>query len=160
VARYIPQTRTEIARLRRGLDDEITRAEAHSDLDVRGDAAKYCCMRVTGFLEQALLVLGIEHVRRLASGTPQNFALSFLDKSSNPTAEAVLKYVGRFDPDWGADLHALLEEDERGQDLNALVGTRNQIAHGRSQGISIQRVKQHRANVDSVIDFLVTRFDP
>lgn len=160
MTRYLPQTRTEIARLRKGLDDEIARAEAQVDLEIRADLARYCCLRVTGFLEQALLVLGIEHLRRLASGTPQNFGLSFLDKSNNPTAEAVLKYVGRFDATWRTELEAHLADDERGQDLNALVGTRNQIAHGRSQGISIQRVKEHRANVDVLIDFLLDRFDP
>jgi len=160
MAAYKPIARTEIQRDRRDLDELIQRAESATDLDVRADLAKYSCMRVTGFLEQALTTLGVDLVRRLSSGVPQSFALSHLDKSFNPTTEPVLKYVGRFDPAWRQELEGLLAADERGQQLNALVGTRNQIAHGRNQGIDIQRVKEHRRTVDAIVDHLLEKFAP
>jgi hypothetical protein len=140
VPNYKPVARTEVARQRRELDQLIGRAEAVQELDLRADLAKFACTRVTGFLEQALLTMGIDLIRRLSSGVPQTFALSHLDRSFNPASEAILLFVGRFHPTWRAELEELLREDEQAQTLNALVGARNQIAHGKNQGIDIRRV--------------------
>lgn len=157
---YRPDARREIARQRNDLSDLIARAELQLDLDARADLAKYACIRLVGFLEQSLLTVGIELVRRQTSGPPQSFALSHLDKSFNPNTEALLKYIGRFHSDWRTSLEDLLRDDERAQILTSLVGVRNQIAHGRNQSVGIETVKEYRKVVDLVVDHLLERFSP
>jgi hypothetical protein len=160
MAAYLPQARTEIARLRKSLDDLFERADKQDDLEVQADMAKYCCLRLTGFLEQSLLIIGIELIRQKSSGRPQDFALSFLDKSFNPSPGAILTYVNRFSSTWKEEVDSLLKQDERATELAALVGTRNLIAHGKNQGIGMKRVREHRTNVDDLIDHLLDLFHP
>lgn len=157
---YRPVARTEIVRQRKSLDDAIERAESASDLEMRADLARYCCMRLAGFFEQALLSLGTDLLRRTSGGPAQTYGLSFLGRSFNPTSESVLQYVGRFSPEWKGELEVFLGEEERGQQLNALVGVRNQLAHGQSQSVGIERVKQYRKTVDQAIDILLEKFEP
>jgi len=158
--RHHPSARTDVARLRRSLDEVIERAEKIVDIELRADLARYACLRLTGFLEQALLTASTDLVKAKSSGQPQAFALSHLQKSFNPRADAIYRHVERFKTEWRQDLEGLLTLDEGAQDLNALVGIRNQIAHGQNQGISIERVKNYRKTVDTVVDLILDRFCP
>lgn len=160
MATYRPAVRTEIERQRKFLDELFARAEEATELELRADLAKYACLRLTGFLEQSVMSLGIELVRQSSGSSTQAFALSHLEKSFNPNADALLKFVARFNKTWRDELSDILNIDEKSQDLNALVGSRNQIAHGKNQGISIQRVREYRDTVDGVIDHLLNKFVP
>jgi len=146
--------------MRLALDQEIDRAEHADDLEVRSDLARFACVRLVGFLEQALLSCGLTVSARLAHAEARNFAESYLGKSFNPKHGAITEFVGRFNLDWRIDVEEYLAESERGNTLSALVGIRNQIAHGASQGISIQRVKEYRQVVDDLLNLVVERFDP
>lgn len=158
--RYAPIGRKAVATLRRDLDDLIARAEAQADLEVRADLAKYACLRLAGSLEQALLSCGRSVVAAESRGRAGSFADSHLDKSLNPKRDAIAAFVGRFDTGWQQQIETFLEESERGQTINALVGIRNQIAHGANQGISIERVKEYRSVVTLLLDCIIDLFDP
>jgi uncharacterized protein YutE (UPF0331/DUF86 family) len=160
MARHQTLARTEITKLRKSLDDVISRADNVVELELRADMARYACLRLTGFLEQALITSATQLVKTQSSGSPQTFALSHLQKSFNPRSEAILKHVERFKTEWRDEFEQLLSEDEGSQHLNSLVGIRNQIAHGQSQGVSIERVKEYRKTVDEVVNFLLDRFAP
>ncbi len=159
-ARYAPIGRKAVANLRRDLDSLITRAESQDDLELRADLAKYACLRLAGFLEQALLSCGRSVVAAESRGRAASFADSHLDKSFNPRRDAITAFVGRFDTGWQEQVELFLGESERGQTINALVGIRNQIAHGANQGISIERVKEYRSVVTLLLDCIVDLFDP
>lgn len=58
--------------------------------------------------------------------------------------------------DWRAELDELFDEDERRQTISAVVGIRNQIAHGENQGVSIRRLHDYRRSVDRIVDFSLT----
>ena len=81
-------------------------------------------------------------------------------KSFNPNADALLNYVGRFRASWRSELEGFLNDEERLQSVNSLVGVRNQIAHGKNQGIDIRTVREYRAVVDSIVNRLLDHFDP
>lgn len=153
--------RAEVTKMRRSLDDVIARAEDDAlDIEIRADLAKYACLRLCGFLEQSLLTLGRKALHGKSGGVALAFGLSHLERSFNPSKKAIADFVRRFDAAWHGDLERLLAEDERGQMIGALVGIRNQIAHGHDQGVSIDRVKDYRRVVDEVIDALLARLDP
>lgn len=158
--RHAASARREIEKMRRQLDAVFARAEEATVLEVRSDLARYACMQLTGFLEQALLSIGRHVVTQMSSGAALRFSESHLDRSFNPRSGPVVSFVSRFSSEWAQELEKILADDERGNSLNALVGIRNQIAHGQSQGVSIQRLYDYRKTVDTVVDFLLGKDKP
>ena len=151
--------RSEIQRLQRSLDDVFARADSDEhDLEVRGDLARYACLRLAGFLEQTLLSLGRHCAGKMSGGQAQAFAMSHLRKSFNPSSEAILKFIGRFDVKWRAELEDLFGTDELGQTISAVVGIRNELAHGKDQSVSIGRLREYRKKIDQVVGFLLEKF--
>jgi len=57
-------------------------------------------------------------------------------------------------------LEALLAKDELGQSINALLGIRNDIAHGKNQGISRVGAFEYYLAADAIVDFFLERFEP
>lgn len=158
---YNPQGRTEVARLRKGIEDLFVRCgQVEEESEVVGDLNRYLCVRVAGFLEQSLMSVTRAHCEQLSYGNVKTFALSGLERSPNPRAEKVVALVRRFHADWGAELEEILGTDERGNRLDALVGLRNQIAHGKSQGVSRTQVWEYFQVASEVADWLVDKFEP
>ena len=159
--RYNPTARTQLSRLRRDLDGLRARAEAlDQSEELASDLNRYFCVRVSGYLEQALAYCGRSISARAAWGQAQTFALSWLNRPPNPRADEVIRFVQRFDEAWAQELKDLLARDERGQSINALLGIRNDIAHGRNQGVSLVRAVEYLSIVDEIVEFLLERFEP
>lgn len=129
--------RFEITKLQSSLDKLFERAFAlDAGSEVAGDINRYLCIRVAGFLEQSLLASGRCVSESMAFSLGQTWALSWLERGPNPSRREVEKFVGRFSSAWGGEIATYLDVDQRGQRLNALVGIRNDIAHGKNQGVS------------------------
>lgn len=159
-ARYRTSARTQINRLRRDVDELFNRADGIEETnEVAGDLSRYICVRIVGYLEQALAYCG-RSVCEDSWGPTQSFALSWLNRIPNPRSDEIIKFVARFEEQWSVDLERLLSENETGQSLNALLGIRNDIAHGRNQGVSRMRALEYYTSVDSIVQFLLDRFEP
>lgn len=158
---YSTAGRSEVDRLRKSLDSLLDRAsKVDSATELAGDMNRFVTVRVCGFLEQSLLALGRSAAERYASTISQTFAASHLARSFNPSSESVVKFVKRFSTKWGSELTALLEADERGQRLNSLVGLRNDIAHGKNQGVSLNQARGYLVVVDEVVEWIACRLEP
>jgi len=158
---YSTSARTQIARLRHDLDELFKRAEKLDEADeLTGDIYRYICIRVSGFLEQSLAHCARSLCSQSSWGPTQRFALSWMNRTPNPRAEEILKFVQRFDDAWEAELRLVLDEDEHAQSINALLGIRNDIAHGKNQGVSRGRTLDYYAIADKVVDFLLEKFEP
>jgi hypothetical protein len=158
---YLPSARREIDRLRRDLEDLFLRSGEIDEADeLSADLSRYLCVRVSGFLEQALAYCGRSLCERGSWGNAQKFSLSWLRQTPNPRADQIVKFVQRFDDAWAEDLVDLLGDNERGQTINALLGIRNEVAHGKSQGISHNRVLEYFEVVEEIVAFLLERFEP
>ena len=85
---YKPAGRTEIAKLRKSLDELFERAFAEDAAsEVAGDLTRLLCIRVSGFLEQSMLTLGRSACDRMSGGVVKDFALSGLERAPNPVGE-------------------------------------------------------------------------
>lgn len=158
--RYRQEGRAEIARLKRQLEDLFLRADGVDDPEIRGDLNRYLCVRVAGFLERALISAARSLCEARAYGEARRFALSLLERAPNPRADEVVRLVSRFDKQWGDDLEAHLAQEERYGRVNALLGIRNDVAHGRNQGVTQQQVWEYFQLVDGLIEWIVDRFEP
>lgn len=153
--------RTDIERWRRSLDEVFKRAEAlDQGSAVAGDLNRYLCVRVAGYVEQSLTAMGRSAVENMAGGVAEAFALSWLERSPNPSAAEVSRFVGRFSVKWRAEFDEFMKADGRGQRLNALIGIRNDVAHGKNQGVSARQVRDYLDVGEGVVVWLLDRLEP
>lgn len=160
-SRYQPSGRTEVRRLRSQLEDLFLRVEqVDAASEIAGDLHRYLCVRVSGFLEQSLISSARACCGQMSSGRALEFASSWLERSPNPRAMEVVKFIGRFDSDWADELASYLEVDERGGRVNALLGIRNDVAHGKNQGVSRRQAWDYFELVCELTDWILDRLDP
>ena len=156
-----PAGRTEVARLKRQLDALFLRCEAlPEEEEITGDLNRYLCVRVSGFLEQALVVAGRSMCEGRAFGEGLRFAHSWLERAPNPRADEIVRLVNRFDAKWGEELERILSDEERYARVNALLGIRNDIAHGKNQGVSRRQVWEYYKLAEEIVDWILDRFEP
>jgi len=153
--------RTDVDRWRRSLEGLFERADAlDQGSAVAGDLNRYLCVRVAGYLEQSLISIGRSSIERLSGGVAEAFALSWLERSPNPSASEVARFVGRFSNRWREEFEEFMQADGRGQRLNALIGIRNDVAHGKNQGVSARQVRDYLDVGQDVVDWLLDRLEP
>jgi len=161
-ARHSHEARFQISRLKSELDELYIRADPRSigDPEVAGDLARYLCIRVSGYLEQATAIILRSYCTKNSWGDVQQFAMSWLDRTPNLSSDSLLRLVERFNKAAAGELTELLKIEERGSSINALIGIRNDIAHGRNQGLSRMQAWRYFEVVELVIEWLIGRFDP
>jgi hypothetical protein len=143
--------RAEVDRQRRKLDATFQRAAAaQGDAELLSDLARYLCVLVAGFLEQAVIEVLLEHVRIHSHSSIQRHLEQRLRQFTNPKAQKLLDLFGSFDPDWRLELENLLV-DEYKDAVNGIVDLRNTISHGRFAGVTIVRVQEYYGRVKHVV---------
>lgn len=152
--------RAEVSRLRKRLDSTFARIPSSSaDLEVQADYAKYLCVLVSGFFENAIVALVLHYAEQRSAPEIATFVERQLDRWTNPNAKKIAALFGSFSTDWRISLEAYLV-DERKESVDSLVALRHKIAHGESVGTSLSQVKAHYKNVLEVVDFLADLSDP
>ena len=146
--------RAEVSRLRKRLDATFGRVPSPStDAEIQADYAKYLCVLVSGFFENAIVALVLDYVERRSAPEIMSFVERQLDRWTNPNAEKITNLFGAFRADWRASLDSFLI-DERKDSVNSVVALRHQIAHGGSVGTSPSQIKAHYKTIVEVVDFL------
>lgn len=152
--------RAEVSRLRKRLDATFDRVpSASADFEVQSDYAKYLCVLVSGFFENAIVALLLEYVERRSAPEIMSFAERQLDHWTNPNVDKITNLFGSFSADWRLSLESYLQ-DERKDSVNSLVALRHKIAHGESVGTSLSQVKAHYKIIIGVVDYLADLIDP
>ena len=152
--------RAEVSRLRKRLDATFGRMPAAAtDVEVQADYAKYLCVLVTGFFENAVVALVLDFVERRSVPEVTSYIEQQLDRWTNPNTEKITTLLGAFSPDWRNDLTDYLI-DERKDSINSLIALRHKIAHGESVGTSISQVKAHYRTILGVVEHLADLLDP
>jgi len=152
--------RLEVHRLQKKLDATLARGPAASaDIEVQADFAKYACVLVSGFLENAVVALLLDVAQQRSAPEVAFFVERQLDYWTSPTTEKIVQLLGDFSPDWRRAAEDYLV-DERKAAVNSLVALRHKIAHGESVGTSIAQVKAYYAAVLGVVTFVADLVDP
>ena len=143
--------KTEIDRQRKRLDATFERAsKAGTDLELSSDLARYLCVLVAGFLEQAVIEIALEHVRKHSHISIQRHVENRLRRFTSANTQNVIDLLGGFDPDWRIDLEAYLV-DEHKDAINSVVNLRHTIAHGRYTGTTLAGVQNYYKVVKRVV---------
>lgn len=152
--------RAEVSRLRQQLDATFARARAlGDDIELQSDLARYLCVLVSGFLEQAVVELVLEHTRSRAAPSVQLYVESQLRRFTGAKAKRLVELLGSFDTEWRVHLEGFLV-DERKAAVDSIVDLRNSIAHGRSVGVTLSRVGDYYGEIRVVVDRVADLCDP
>jgi len=152
--------RQEVARIRQRLDATFARASAAGvDIETQADFAKYLCILVSGFLENALIALVLDVAQRRSAPEIALFVERQLDYWTSPKCERITQLLGDFSAGWHTAASAYLV-DERKEAINSLVALRHKIAHGESVGTSLAQVKAYYTRVLEVVAFVADLVDP
>lgn len=144
--------RAEVARLQQRLDVAFRRIKSVGpDLELQSDFARYLCVLVSGYLEQAVAELVLEHARRTGAPTLQRFVDQRTKHFTNANSQRLEDLLGNFDPDWRKDLEAFVVDDLKDA-VDGVVDLRNKIAHGESVGVTYQRIADYYSRVQKVVD--------
>ena len=142
----------QVARLVQRLDATFARVSTVSeDPEIQSDFAKYLCVLVSGFLEYSVRELVQEHARQQSSPSVQRFVEASTRRFTNANSEKLRQLLGKFDPDWGVSIEVFLV-DERKEAVDSVVALKNNIAHGRSVGITYIRIKEYYEIIKRVVD--------
>lgn len=153
-----------VTSLRHKLDElEGLVATAHGiDPEILGWLSRMLVVRSSGFVEQTAKEVCWSHVECRTGGMSRAFALSWLERSRNPTPDQLSELVGRFDATLQAEFLQLLDQDDQRirRELALLVDRRNKISHGLNEGVSREKALALKAVAIEISDWLILRFNP
>jgi len=143
--------RPEIARQKQRLEATFKRASGLKDAELLADFAKYLCVLVAGFLEQAIIEIALEHARTHSHASVQRHVEKPLRRFTSASSQRITELLGSFDADWQKDLESYLI-DEYKDAVNSVVNLRHTIAHGRHTGVTMAGVQKYFDRVKVVVD--------
>jgi hypothetical protein len=143
----------EVGRLKKRLDDTFLRAKALTDAELLSDSAKYLCVLVSGYLEQSIVEILLEHVRRSSGPTVRKHMETELRRRTNFKAGKIIALFGSFSSVWEADLKAFITDEKRAA-VDSVVDLRHTIAHGRHTGLTMISVRAYYSQIELVVKHL------
>jgi hypothetical protein len=154
-----------LSRLKTSLDqlaEAVAKRPSHRSDDEQLWLTRFLLLRVCGYLEQVTFETARGYVQAKSGGLVRSFAMSWLDRSKNPSPENLLNLVGRFDLILVDDLRALLEADDHRlhRELSFLVDRRHKIAHGLNEGITQSKALSLKTDAETVADWFVLKLKP
>ncbi len=152
--------RNQVRRLQQRLENTLGRAPGPTtDIEVQADFAKYFCILVSGFIENAIIALILDFAQKRSSLEVALYIERQLNYWANPNCEKIIQLLGGFSQNWRDHAEKYLV-DEKKDSVNSLVSLRNKIAHGESVGTSLSQIKGYFAVVLKVIQFIANLTDP
>ena len=126
-------------------------------LELQSHWARYLCILVAGFLENAISEVYASYVKRCSNEQVANYVEAALGKIQNPKAQKFLDTAKAFNHDWGSCLCTYIEENGRKDAIDSVMSNRHLIAHGKDSGITLARLDQYFKKSVEVIEFIETQ---
>ena len=146
--------RAQVEREKQRLDATFKRASsAIDDPELLSDFARYLCVLVSGFLEQAVIELLLEYVKRRSDDAIQRHVAQRLRRFTSAKANNITVLMGSFNLDWQNDLEKYLV-DEHKDAVDSVVNLRQVVSHGRFAGVTMASVQRYYDRVKEVVDHI------
>lgn len=136
--------------IKRAGHDPSTRA-----LEMQGHWARYICVLSAGYVENSVRDIYSQYVHKNSYSSPViRYATKQLDGVQNPRPDKLVKIAASFDPSWGRDLEAYLNQSFRSDAINSIMSNRHLIAHGRNSNITVGQINLYFGKVIEVAEFM------
>lgn len=144
----------ELNRQRTKLDGLFQKVSALShDAEMQAHWARYLCVLVSGFLENAVREIFTRYAREKAMPYVANYVENQLDRFQNPNMQRIFEIAGAFNPQWREELQKKTA-GELGDSVDSIVNLRHQIAHGGSAGLSFVIMQTYYKNAKKVVEII------
>lgn len=120
------------------------------DPELQSHWARYLCILVSGYIEVSVRAIYADYARTKAVPNIANFIENHLKGFQNPNMDKILELSRRFNPEWSEFLQAATEGELK-DSVDSVVAVRNQIAHGKSVGITYARISRYYSDVEKVM---------
>jgi hypothetical protein len=134
------------------IDAVFARAAAVTDNHTQADMARYLCVLVSGFMEQATRHIYGEYVRARSSPQVSRYVERQLEGFMNANASKLCQITGAFAGQWGKDLEGYLA-GQRKDALDSIIANRHQIAHGRDVGLTYITMKDYYDEARDIVAY-------
>lgn len=133
--------------------------------EIRAHWAKYTCVLISGFIEQAIKEIFLEHASAVGSTRLHNYIEGTWPNSKNMRCDTINEFLRYCDVEWARYFEAWLKDTERKKEINEIIRWRNDIAHGKeanTNNITLQSVGQKFQIACDLVDFIenLLRLDP
>jgi hypothetical protein len=146
--------RAEVDRQRKRLDATFKRVSGvKDDPELLSDLARYFCVLVSGFLEQAVIELILEYVNLRCPESIQRHVAQRMRRFTTANATNLTQLLGSFDLDWQRDLEAYMV-DEYKDAVDSVVNLRHTVSHGRFTGVTMVSVERYYDRVKDVVNHI------
>lgn len=129
-----------------------------SSIEGQAQWAKYACVLVSGFIEQAMKEILLSYSSTKSAPAVHRYIEKTWPSSKNMNAGAIAEILGKFDQSWEKRFLEWLDESiERKAIINNIVAWRNNIAHGNESnttGVTMSSVKNGFSCACKLIDFV------
>ena len=142
--------RAEVYRMSQQLDAAFDRVrEVGYDSELQSDFAKYLCILVSGYIERAVIELVLEHTK-INAPSLLRFVEQRTRRLPNMSASQIQELLGNFSLEWHRKISEVLV-DEWKDAIDSIINLRNNIAHGRSVGVTYLTIHGYYQRVKRVI---------
>lgn len=132
--------------------------DVSSSIEGQAQWAKYVCVLVSGYMEQAIKEILLSYSSQKSAPTVNRYIEKTWPSSRNMNVAAIEDTLAKFDPSWGESFHAWLDSSlERKATINNIVAWRNNIAHGNESnttGVTMSSVKSGFACACKLVEFI------
>lgn len=123
-------------------------------LELQSHWARYLCVLVAGFLENAISEVYSSYVKKCSNEQVANYVEAVLGRIQNPKAQKFLETARSFNRDWELSLNDYIEQNGRKDAIDSVMTNRHLIAHGKDSGITLARLDQYFKKGVEVIDYI------
>lgn len=128
------------------------------DLEKQSHWAKYISVLTSGYLEQSIKEVLLDHSSRTASPRVARYIEQSWSRSQNMNTETICNLLNKFDGNWRSSFEDwLVADDNRKGWINAVVDSRNKIAHGEESnttGVTIHSVSERFRCACGLVDLV------
>jgi RiboL-PSP-HEPN len=146
--------RAQVSASRQKLDATFARIKsAQPEPELLSDFARYLCVLVSGFIENSVAELLLEHTRRNSKATVEKYVAWSLERLTNLNCEKISQQLGRFNSDWQTSFKQFATEEIKTA-IDSVSATRNSIAHGDLVSITYHRISDYYMRIKPAIEHI------
>jgi hypothetical protein len=153
----------EIERSRRRLEAAFSKVESLKGFagaeELQSHFARHLCVLVSGFVEQSIAEMVVVYSDGKSPKPLRAYVDTTVRRLTNVDRDRLCRFVSSFDKSWGHRIEAFTS-DQRQSALNAVIGLRNQIAHGGPATVSLRQIAEYWQTVQEVVDEVERIFFP
>ncbi len=123
------------------------------DEEVLSHWAKYLCVLTSGFVENSLRLILHDYAIKHANEIVASYVSARVEGLTNLNDERIAQLLGSFSPTW-RDRFLETRSAEQKDAIDSVVANRHLIAHGRSVGLTLARMKRYYVEISQAVKII------